>query len=81
MKSTGIVRKIDKLGRIVLPKELRKVFGIEDREPLEMFIDEDCIILKKYEASCVFCGSQEELEKYRDKNICKNCIEAFKSQS
>jgi len=80
MKSTGIVRKIDKLGRIVLPKELRKVFVIEDNEPLEMFITNDSIVLKKYEANCVFCGSQDELEKYKDRNICKRCVETFKSQ-
>jgi len=81
MKSTGIVRKIDKLGRIVLPKELRKVFEIGDRDPIEMFITDKSIVLKKYEASCVFCGSQDELEKYKDKNVCKKCLESFKSQN
>ena len=80
MKSTGIVRRIDRLGRIVIPKELRKVFSIEDKDPVEMFITDNSIVMKKYESSCVFCGSQDELEKYKDKNICKKCVESFKLQ-
>ena len=80
MKSTGIVRRIDKLGRVVLPKELRKVFSIGDKDPIEMFTTDNSIVLKKYEASCIFCDSQDELVKYKDKNICKKCMGYFKSQ-
>lgn len=58
MKSTGIVRKLDQLGRIVIPKELRKVLDINERDPLEIFIDEELIILKKYQAknACIVTG-------------------------
>lgn len=69
MKSTGIVRKVDELGRIVLPIELRRNLGIEERDSLEIFIDNNKIILKKYEPSDVFTGSMENLIEYKGKKV------------
>jgi len=74
MKNTGIVRRVDELGRIVLPKELRDVLEIQERTPLEIFTDEDSIILKKHETACVFCGSTEDLTVFRGKQICAVCL-------
>lgn len=73
MKSTGIVRKIDDLGRIVLPIELRKKMGIEQRDPIEIYVDSDMIILKKHETECVFCGSRKALAEYKGKHVCASC--------
>lgn len=75
MKSTGIVRKVDELGRIVLPIELRRTLDIEERGELEIYIDDDKIVLKKYEPTCVFCDSVCNLVNYRGKNICVDCIQ------
>ncbi len=73
MKATGIVRKVDELGRIVLPIELRRTLDIEVRDPLEIYLDGDRIILQKYENACIFCGSTRGLSNYRGKNICQEC--------
>ncbi len=73
MKSTGIVREIDALGRIVLPKSIRKVYNLKERDGVEIFTDGDMIILKKYAPFCIFCGEQDDLIKFKDKNICKKC--------
>lgn len=73
MKSTGIVRKIDDLGRIVLPKELRRTLGIEDKDPLEIFIEDNTIILKKYQPACMFCGNARDVSTFKGKNICPAC--------
>lgn len=74
MKSTGIVRKVDELGRIVLPIELRRTLDIAERDELEIYLDDDRIILKKYEPSCIFCSSAEKLQSYRGRNVCSTCI-------
>ena len=74
MKSTGIVRKMDELGRIVLPMEIRNTFDINPKDPLEIFVDEDCIVLRKYEPSCVFCGNGKDNIIFEGKRICKSCI-------
>ena len=81
MKSTGIVRKIDDLGRIVLPRELRKVLEINDRDPIEIFVDGNFIILQKYEPSCIFCASAENVNGYKGKNICGECMRDLKKTS
>lgn len=78
MKSTGIVRKIDELGRIVLPIEIRNTMNIRSRDPIEIFVDEDKIILKKYEPTCIFCGNADNVEHYKDKLICHDCLKALK---
>ncbi len=75
IKSTGIVRKVDELGRIVLPIELRNKFGILEKDPLEIYVDGSSIILKKYEPNCIFCGNAKDLVEYNEKLICKKCIE------
>ena len=74
MKSTGIVRKVDELGRIVLPSELRKSLGIEVKDSLEIYTSGDSVILKKYLPSCVFCGEANDIITFKGKNICKNCL-------
>ena len=79
MKATGIVRKVDDLGRIVLPIELRRNLGIDIKDPLEIYVDGDYIMLKKYEPTCVFCGSATDVINFEGKNICRNCIEELKN--
>ncbi len=79
MKATGIVRKVDELGRIVIPIELRRTLGIEERDPMEIYVNDDTIILKKYEASCIFCGRTKDVTQFRGKNVCEKCIEALKN--
>lgn len=74
MKSTGIIRKVDELGRIVLPIELRRTLDIAERDELEIYMEADRIVLQKFEPSCVFCASSYGLVIYRGKNICKDCI-------
>ncbi|HOV41297.1 MAG: AbrB/MazE/SpoVT family DNA-binding domain-containing protein [Oscillospiraceae bacterium] len=78
MKATGMVRKIDELGRIVLPIELRRTLDIAERDPVEIYVDQDTIILKKYKTSCVFCGNQENLIDFKGKNICTDCLTQLK---
>ncbi|MBO5273325.1 MAG: AbrB/MazE/SpoVT family DNA-binding domain-containing protein [Clostridia bacterium] len=74
MKSTGIVRKIDELGRIVLPIEIRNTMNINSKDAIEIFVDEDKIILKKYEPACIFCGNADEVTYFKGKLVCKDCI-------
>lgn len=74
MKSTGIIRKVDDLGRIVLPIELRRTLDIAERDELEIFMENDRIILQKFEPCCVFCGSSRAMVTYRAKNVCADCI-------
>ena len=75
MKSTGIVRKVDELGRIVLPIEVRRTLDIAERDELEIYLDDDKVVLKKYEPSCIFCSSSRDLVSYRGRNVCMDCIE------
>ncbi|MFL0197313.1 AbrB/MazE/SpoVT family DNA-binding domain-containing protein [Clostridium sp. WILCCON 0269] len=79
MKSTGIVRKVDQLGRVVLPKELRKRFDMPGGTPLEMGVNGDEIILGKYKPACVFCGGTKDVVKYKDKNVCHKCLDNLKT--
>ena len=79
MKATGIVRKIDELGRIVLPMELRRTLGIHKEDPVEIFVDEDKIILRKYEPACIFCGSAIDVTNIQGKNICRVCLDEIKA--
>ena len=74
MKPTGVIRRLDELGRITLPIELRRTFQIEERDPLEIFVDQDCIILKKYQDSDVFTGSREGLIECKGKMISRDTI-------
>jgi len=78
MKSTGIVRRVDELGRVVLPIELRNKFGITEKDPLEIYVDGLSIVLKKVQDSCVFCGKGKQLKEYKDKMVCEQCLEEMK---
>lgn len=78
MKSTGIVRKIDELGRIVIPKELRRTLVINESDPMEIYTEGDQVILKKYEPTCIFCGEGKEVINYKGKNICNSCMDEIR---
>ncbi len=69
MKSTGIVRKVDELGRVVIPIELRNKFDIKEKDPIEIYVEGSSIILKKFEPNCIFCGSSKNLVEYKEKLI------------
>ena len=73
MKSTGIVRKVDELGRVVLPIELRRTLDIYEKDSLEIYVDGDMIVLKKYEPACIFCGQAKNVDTYKGKNVCNAC--------
>ena len=77
MKSTGIVRKVDELGRIVLPIELRRTLGIEEKDRIEIFVDGESIILRKYQPACIFCDNAKDIINYKGKNIGPDCIRAM----
>ena len=77
MKSTGIVRKVDELGRIVLPIELRRTLGIEEKDRIEIFVDGESIILRKYQPACIFCDNAKDIINYKGKNICPDCSRAM----
>ena len=74
MKATGIVRKTDRLGRIVIPKELRTIFDMKEQDPLEIFVDGSDIILRKYHPACIFCGDAADIVQIEGKNICRKCL-------
>lgn len=74
MKGTGIVRKVDELGRIVLPIELRRTMNINEKDAIEIFVDGNRIVLQKYEPHCVFCGGTSDVSEYKDRMVCKKCI-------
>ncbi len=80
MKSTGIIRKVDELGRIVLPIEIRRTLDINERDELEIFMDNDQIVLQKFQPFCVFCASSKGLVSYRGKNVCSACIRSISSR-
>jgi len=72
-----MARKIDQLGRVVLPAELRRLFNINEGDLVEIYVEENNIILRKVEAHCVFCGATEGLAEFRDKQVCKTCVDAL----
>lgn len=74
MKSTGIVRQVDDLGRIVIPKELRRTLDIAEKDSLEIYVEDNLIIMKKYEPTCIFCGEGKGIHNFKGKNICEKCI-------
>ncbi|WP_025690822.1 AbrB/MazE/SpoVT family DNA-binding domain-containing protein [Paenibacillus zanthoxyli] len=75
MKATGIVRKVDELGRIVIPIELRRTMGIDIKDPLEIFVDGEKIILRKYEPTCIFSGSSEHLINFKGKMVSRDILD------
>ena len=78
MKATGIVRKLDVLGRIVIPKELRNTFDLKEEDPIEIFVDGSDIILRKYQPACIFCGDSADAIEMDGKKICKKCLKKLK---
>ena len=80
MKSTGVVRKVDELGRVVLPISIRQTMDINEKDPLEIFIDENRIILQKYHPACEFCNNVDNIIYFGDKRICRSCIDKIKEQ-
>ena len=80
MKSTGVVRKVDELGRIVLPKELRTILGINEKDSIEIFTDGDRIVLQKYQPACTFCNNANDVIYFNGKRICAECIAKIKDQ-
>lgn len=79
MKATGIIRKVDELGRIVLPIELRRSLDIDVKDPIEIYTDGDKIVLKKYSQTCSFCGKSKDVVSFRDRLVCRKCIEELSS--
>ena len=80
MKSTGIVRKVDELGRIVLPIEIRRTMEITQQDELEIFMDNDQIVLQKFHRSCVFCGGERGLALFHGKTVCEECLRELKQK-
>ena len=80
MKSTGIVRRVDELGRIVLPIELRRTLDIGEKDSLEIYVEGSSIVLKKYMPSCIFCNDTKGIVNYKGKNICAACMRELKRQ-
>lgn len=78
VKSTGIVRKVDELGRIVIPIELRRNLGIEKEDSLEIYVEDDQIMLKKYSPTCSFCSNVSGITVFKNKNICQDCLNELK---
>lgn len=74
MKSTGIVRKVDELGRIVLPIELRRIYDLAVKDAVEIYTEDDKIILKKFQRSCIFCGEKENLVEFKGRTVCAGCV-------
>ena len=83
MKATGIVRKVDELGRVVIPIELRRTLGIAERDALEIYTDEDRIVLRKYEptCTCIFCGRADDVAPFKGRNICQRCAKELRQEN
>ena len=81
MKSTGIVRRVDELGRVVIPIEIRNKFGIVEKDPIEIFVDGTNIVLKKFEENCIFCGNTKNLSEYKGKLLCDKRAEQIAKNS
>ena len=79
MKSTGIIRRVDELGRVVIPIEIRNQFNIVEKDPIEIYVDGSSIVLKKFEPNCVFCGSTNNLVEYKNKLVCNKCVKKLTS--
>lgn len=81
MKATGMLRKVDELGRVVIPKELRRQFNMTDnKDSFEIYVDNNSIVLKKYQPSCIFCGGLDNMSKFKGQNVCSHCIEKIKER-
>lgn len=79
LKSTGIVRKVDELGRIVLPIEMRRTLDIAEKDALEIYVEGSSVILKKYKPSCIFCDATKDVSQFKGKNVCPKCLKELKN--
>lgn len=75
MKATGILRRVDEMGRVVIPKELRESLELKSEDPIEIFVENDKIVLQKYEESCLFCDNSDNIIIYMGKRVCNSCLE------
>lgn len=80
MKDSGVTRSMDELGRVVIPIELREKFGIQKKDPIEIFVTGSNIVLRKFEPNCIFCGKSKELMEFKDKLVCKKCLLKIKAK-
>jgi AbrB family transcriptional regulator, transcriptional pleiotropic regulator of transition state genes len=79
--TTGIIRHLDELGRIVIPIEIRKRFGLGEKDPLEISLQDETIMLSRPQTSCVFCGRRTQLEEHRGRPVCRSCIAELSAQT
>ena len=80
IKSTGIVRKVDELGRIVLPIDLRRTLDIGEKDAVEIYVEGTSIVLKKYQPSCIFCGDSKKVVDFKGKNVCSKCLRELQNK-
>ena len=80
IKSTGIVRKVDELGRIVLPIELRRTLDLGEKDAVEIYVEGTSIVLKKYQPSCIFCGDSKKVVDFKGKNVCSKCLRELQNK-
>lgn len=80
MGTTGIVRRLDELGRIVLPMELRKTLDLNVKDSIEITVEKGAIVLKKYSPACIFCGKESKTASFKGKNICSKCLQEIQTQ-
>ncbi|MGN1480789.1 AbrB/MazE/SpoVT family DNA-binding domain-containing protein [Porcipelethomonas sp.] len=80
MKDTVITKTIDDLGRIVLPKDIRKKLGMEIRSAVDVRVEDDKIIISKFHNECIFCGSQDDLTEFKDKYVCSECLKQLENE-
>jgi len=79
MKSTGIVRRIDEMGRIVLPSELRRTLNLGEREPMEIFVEGSSIVLRRYSPTCLFCDGSKDVLQFKGRPVCARCLRQMKA--
>ena len=79
VKSTGMVRKVDELGRIVLPIEMRRTLDIVEKDALEIYVEGSSVILRKYKPSCIFCDATKDVTQFKGKNVCPKCLKDLKT--
>lgn len=77
MKTTGIVKKIDQLGRVVVPREIRRSLMLEESDPVEMYLENGAVIIKPYKPNCIICGGADDIVLYKTKKICSDCVEGL----
>ena len=80
MKKSGIVRKLDDLGRVVIPVEMRRQLNISEKDALEIYLEDEAIVIRKHHLECIFCGSVRDVKQFKGRNVCAMCIESLKDQ-